>query len=138
MLVNRLLTLIILSSCTIAGCYTTIPRSEGEKGSANSVSSPKGERSNQYSVAEGVVGYRGEGNVRETHYSSGFILESREWIVNPPPERRDVVYLVGAIDSSYLNRAVRVKGLITLDQLYNSPDRTSQMWMNVDSIEIIE
>lgn len=117
-------------------CYTVIQKSE-----------PLAKRTEQssesVSVLEGIVKYHDGGNTQETHYHKGFILKQYYWNRNSPPTRRSVLYLEGSIDSSYMNRPVRIEGYYRIPELApgkvnSAPDYTSEMYIRIMKIDSIK
>src|SRR5512134_3970538 len=89
----------------IGGCYTILQQSRTPvQALPVDEKPPLVRRDLDYSVVEGIVSYYGTGNTRETYYPPGFILTDRHWILNPPPEHRSVMYLVGKVDRSLMHK----------------------------------
>jgi hypothetical protein len=93
------------------------------------------------SIVEGIVSYYGDGNTPETHYHSGFVLDHFKWIKNAPFPSEQVLYLYGHVDSTYLRRVVRVRGILVVhrrpDDLSRNPDYTSAMTLIVHDLQVI-
>jgi hypothetical protein len=126
----------------MVGCYTTFPETRQQERRSREPTIPRTNPSLEYSIVDGTIAYHRGGNTRETKYHPGFILINRKWILNPPPVMREVMYLRGPVDSSYMNRFVRIHGSLRIPKYIGNdpvwgPDYTSEMTMIIDSIEVI-
>lgn len=95
------------------------------------------------SIVDGIVSYHGGGNTRETHYHAGFVLTYPRWGANGPEHPAAVIYLIGAIDSSYMNRHIRVEGtyqIPTHEPRFPgaAPDYTSEMYMRISKLHLLD
>ena len=124
------------------GCYTNIQRSQNSSGSNESPATSSGESQPLTSIVEGIVEVHGGANTAETHYHPGFILTQFSWVTNPPQYSASVMYLVGSVDNSYLHKRVRVEGTYQLPSREprapgSAPDYTSEMYLRIENIQII-
>ncbi len=122
----------------IQGCYTVLrsPRVSLERQQDAEVGSP-----NRSSV-EGIVEYVEGGGTREAYYPEGFVLTRCDWIRNAPRYSGEV-YLVGPVDSSFINKDVHIEGRIKLmphptHRPDGTPDYTSMMYLYIDTIELVK
>jgi hypothetical protein len=124
-------------------CYTIVQKSETPARRIEPPNMPGANVENNISIVEGIVGYHGGGNTRETHYHEGFILQNYNWIANPPSTQRSVMYLEGPIDSSYIDKQVRIEGIYRIPMREprmpdSAPDYTSEMYILIKRIQILQ
>jgi len=125
-----------------AGCYTILTRPEASSSTINNSTSSSVEMQSETSIVEGTVEYHGSGNTAETHYHPGFILYHYSWVSNPPQYSAAVMYLKGAIDSSFLHKSVRIEGTYQFPSRAPrdsgaAPDYTSDMYMYIKNLKVI-
>ena len=58
------------------------------------------------SVIEGTVIFFPGGGALEIQHLPGFILYDYQWITPPPDSTHGFIYLLGRVDSSYINKHV--------------------------------
>ena len=93
------------------------------------------------STIEGIVKYKAHaGGTREAFYPSGFILTDYQWIVSAPRKNPSVLYLIGAVDSSLIDRRVRIEGEYTIPTkiVGGAPDYSSKLHFNVVKVQLLD
>ncbi len=137
----QILTLSTIVLIAATGCYTIIDLPKPANGGTITPHDARDPFAPfDTSVVEGVVSYHGGGNTPETYYHAGFILDHFKWIKNAPFPSERVLYLYGQVDSTYLHRVVRVRGILVVYKRVNTPrhpDYTSAMTMIVHDLQVI-
>jgi hypothetical protein len=91
------------------------------------------------STIEGTVIYFEGGGTVEMIYPPGFILINYQWITPPPDSSYGMIYLVDKVDSSYIDKHVRVVGKAEKITLTGSPPSYKYAILNisVNTLEVI-
>jgi hypothetical protein len=123
-------------------CYTIVEKSETSSRRVERAPVSAVNVEPIISIVEGIVGYYSGINTRETYYHEAFILQQYNWMVNPPPIQRSVMYLEGSIDSSYMNKRVRIEGVYHIPMYEprmpdSGPNYTSEMYFQIKDIQIL-
>jgi len=73
------------------------------------------------STIEGTVTYFAGGGTVEMPYPEGFVMMNCQWITSPPDSSYERIYLVGKVDSSFIDKHVHVVGTVLREELTGSP-----------------
>lgn len=83
------------------------------------------------SIIEGTVKYLPGNGAEEVWIPPGFILNDYQWITTPiDSTNHGFIYLMGRVDSSYLDKHIRVVGKVSPSTIYN-------LIMDVDTVRVI-
>jgi|GEM_PF-4513692 len=92
-------------------------------------------------TVEGTVYYFGGGGTVELQYPAGFRLTDCKWI-NSPGDSNAQPYISGIVDSSYIDKQIRVVGLLDTvtfyQQLETSKFKGSYIEIKIDSLQILK
>ncbi len=84
------------------------------------------------SILEGTVKHLPGGGTVEDHFEMpGFVLTEYQWITPPPDSTHGLIYLIGKVDTSYINKDVRVAGKVISSTLYGT------LVIDVDTLNVI-
>ncbi len=90
---------------------------------------------------EGTVNYTYGGGTEEMQYPFGFILIDYLWITSPPDSsyERIRIYLMNKVDSSYIDKQVRVVGIAEKVIIYGEFPGFKGVILNmtVDTVEVL-
>ncbi len=117
----KYITLIFLA-LSLNSCYTVVDKSsiKNDGTSGKNVSKEK-------FIIEGTVKYLSYQNgITEAFYPPGYILTNYQQFIALPPNISQVIYIEGEIDSSYINKRVKIEGYykIRKNNLSYIPDNT--------------
>jgi len=123
------------------GCYTVIQKTESGDTDRPSAGTNFNEIENDESLIEGTVAYLdgSGGGTMEIFYPAGFILKDYLWVFNNPNYSAQVLYLIGSIDKSYINRRVKIVGKYQIPRKNpnSAPDYSSKLFFTITRIKIL-
>ncbi len=108
-------------------------------GCSRESTSPTSPTSNTSTIEGTVVYFEGGGTV-EMPYPAGFILTNYQWITSPPDSSYGRIYLLGKVDTSFINKRVHVVGTASIEHLTGSPPSYQYACIRilVDTLKIIQ
>lgn len=89
-------------------------------------------------IIEGTVNYGSPINTRETSYGRGYILENYKWLISQPEYKADYIYLKGNVDSSFINKRVRIKGQYQTHKAISNIDYTRMIIIFAETLYLLE
>ena len=102
---------IALGAVQFAGCYTTTQSLGINSPIGDSLQVAFEDLGANESIIEGTIDYvRSEGGTVQSISPSGFVLRDCHWIFKAPDISTDLVWLIGALDNSYIKKCVRLVG----------------------------
>jgi hypothetical protein len=93
----------------------------------------------QSETIEGTVFYFVGGGTVEMPYPAGYRLLYAHWVTQSPDSSAGPVYLNGIVDSSFVNKHVRVTGLTEVDSAHGTAPGYTYSWVKitVQSMQVI-
>ena len=111
----------ILLALSSSACYTVVDNSYLKKEGVSGKNT-----GNDKFIIEGTVKYYDypKNYVTENFFPSGYILTNYQRFISLPPNISPVIYILGKIDSSYINKRVKIEGYyrVRKDNLSYIPD----------------
>jgi len=121
--------------CTIQlqSCYTDIQNDESNQNETPDQQLYSEAQASGNSIIEGIVSYQ-NGPVQAGRPAQKiFFLKDFMWTLNRPFPGGDIVYLLGSVDDTYIDKSVLVVGTYQIVP-GNERDHTTRIYFNVNKI----